>query len=56
MYHLTVGMAWYFTRYAEERSTERRGQYEFGELEARAKKVGLWSDPEPVSPWERRGR
>ena len=27
---------------------EDRGAYEFSEQEARAKRVGLWSDPDPV--------
>jgi endonuclease YncB( thermonuclease family) len=52
LYQLTVGMAWHFTRYAKEQSPEVRGQYAFAEYEARAKKVGLWSDSEPMSPWE----
>jgi endonuclease YncB( thermonuclease family) len=56
MYQLTVGMAWHFKRYAQEQSPERRGQYEFAEEDARARKVGLWSDPDPVPPWEWRRR
>jgi len=52
LYQLTVGMAWHFTRYAHEQDPQQRGQYEFAEFEARAKKVGLWSDPSPVAPWE----
>ena len=27
-------------------------QYEFAEQEAKALKVGLWRDPEPVAPWD----
>jgi endonuclease YncB( thermonuclease family) len=52
MYQLTVGMAWRFKRYADEQSPERRGQYEFAEVKARSRKVGLWSDPDPVPPWD----
>ncbi len=49
---LTVGLAWHFTRYAHEQSTEERERYADAEREARAKRVGLWSDPAPVAPWE----
>ena len=52
MYQLTVGMAWWYRYYAKEQTPEQRGQYEFAEFEAKAKKVGLWQEPEPVAPWE----
>jgi micrococcal nuclease len=45
------GMAWWFRRYAP-------GDAELARLEreARAAKMGLWSQPRPVPPWEwRRG-
>ena len=49
---ITVGLAWWFRKYASEQSPEDRGSYEFSEQEAKAKRVGLWSDPSPVPPWE----
>jgi endonuclease YncB( thermonuclease family) len=49
---LTVGLAWHYTQYAHEQDPQQRGQYEFAELEARAKRAGLWRDREPVPPWE----
>ena len=52
MHQLTVGMAWWYRYYAKEQTLEQRGQYEFAEFEAKAKRVGLWQEPEPVSPWE----
>lgn len=48
---LTVGMAWWYRSYAKEQSPEERGQYEFAEFEARARRTGLWRDPHPVEPW-----
>jgi endonuclease YncB( thermonuclease family) len=42
--------------YAKEQTPERRVQYEFPEFEAKAKKAGLWKEPEPVSPREWRFR
>ena len=52
LYQLTVGMAWWYRHYAKEQTPEQRGQYEFSEFEAKAKKVGLWQEPEPVAPWD----
>lgn len=54
LYQLTVGMARHFGRHADEQTPEQRGQYEFAEFEARAKKAGLWSDPDPAQPWDER--
>ncbi len=53
---LTIGLAWHYKQYEKEQPEEERGQYSFAEIEARAKKVGLWSDPNPVPPWEWRRR
>lgn len=44
------GMAWVFDRYVTDRSL-----YAVQE-DARATKRGLWSDPDPVAPWEWRKR
>jgi len=43
------GMAWHFTRYSDDKDLARLEQ------EARKNKVGLWSDPNAVAPWEFRG-
>jgi endonuclease YncB( thermonuclease family) len=52
---LTVGLAWhYLGRHQDE---EDSLAYEFDEMEARARRVGLWSEPDPVAPWDwRHGR
>ena len=52
MARLTQGLAWQFKRYAHEQPEEQRERYGFAEYEARAKRIGLWSDPDPVPPWE----
>ena len=49
---ITVGLAWHYKLYADEQSELDRHRYDFAEYEARAKKAGLWSDPNPVPPWE----
>ena len=53
---ITVGLAWWFRKYAREQSPQDRGAYEFSEQEARARRVGLWSNPDPMPPWEWRRR
>jgi len=50
---LTQGMAWWYRHYASEQPPQQRGQYEFAEKQARAKRAGLWaSRTPPVPPWE----
>ncbi len=53
---LTLELAWHYKQYAREQPDEEREQYSFVETEARGKRVGLWSDGEPVPPWEWRKR
>lgn len=49
---LTVGLAWHFKKYEREQSEEDRLAYAFDEREARARKAGLWSEPDPTAPWD----
>ena len=54
---LTVGLAWWYRKYAKEQSAEDARRYEFAEQEARAKHAGLWADGQPIPPWDgERGR
>jgi endonuclease YncB( thermonuclease family) len=53
---ITVGLAWWYRKYAGEQSPQDRSAYEFSEQEARERRVGLWADPDPVPPWEWRRR
>ena len=53
---LLAGMAWWYRYYANEQSEEDRGRYESAEEEAKARKWGLWSDPNPINPYEWRNR
>ena len=50
--HLTLGLAWWYRKYAKEQPPEDAGRYEFAEQEARAKHAGLWADGRPISPWD----
>lgn len=49
---LASGMAWWFKRYAKQQPLEERLSYEFEEKEARARSVGLWSEPHAIPPWD----
>lgn len=50
------GMAWWYRDYASDQSPEDRGRYKSAVDEARKRKLGLWSEPDPVPPWAwRRG-
>ena len=52
-----AGMAWWYRYYAKEQSPEDRGRYESAEDEAKARKWGLWTDPNPINPYEwRKGK
>ncbi len=53
---ITVGLAWWYRKYANEQPPEDRGTYEFSEQEAKARRVGLWIDNDPMPPWEWRHR
>jgi len=48
---VTLGLAWWYRAYAAEQTPQERGQYEFAEGEAQARRTGLWRDPNPVAPW-----
>lgn len=45
------GMAWAYTRYAADQP-----QLAVLEQQARAQRVGLWSQPRPQAPWDYRQR
>lgn len=40
------GLAWHY------RNFDNTAEYAQAEKEARAKKIGLWKDKEPIAPWE----
>jgi endonuclease YncB( thermonuclease family) len=46
------GYAWHYKKYQREQSKIDQVLYSSGETEARARRIGLWSLPKPVPPWE----
>jgi len=50
-----AGLAWHFKKYEDEQSPEDRRTYAAAEVQARADKLGLWTDPNPTQPGDWRG-
>lgn len=47
-----AGMAWWYRKYSREQAGEDAAAYERAEDLARSRRQGLWSEPNPVAPWE----
>ena len=47
-----AGMAWWYREYANEQSDVDRRLYEQAEQQAQTQRIGLWSDKNPVPPWD----
>jgi len=50
------GLAWHYKRYANEQTPRQRQNYDEAETSAKARRIGLWADPNPSPPWEWRHR
>ena len=50
------GYAWWYRDYAEDQTLLDRVIYPLAEVQARWGNTGLWSDPDPLPPWEFRHR
>jgi endonuclease YncB( thermonuclease family) len=46
------GMAWHYKQYQKEQNPEDRRLYAKAEEDAQGKRLGLWMDDQPVTPWE----
>lgn len=49
---VTTGMAWWYRQYAKEQPPKDREDYEVAEFNAKARRLGLWADKNPVPPWD----
>lgn len=47
-----AGMAWWYSKYKKEQTAQQRASYEAAEATAKTGRVGLWSEAEPIAPWE----
>lgn len=53
---IEAGLAWHFKKYEKEQTQADRIAYADAEVRARQSRTGLWSQPNPVPPWDYRGR
>jgi endonuclease YncB( thermonuclease family) len=49
-----TGLAWHYKEYEKEQSPSDRKAYAAAEQRARALHIGIWSQPDPVAPWDQR--
>lgn len=47
-----AGLAWHYKQYEKEQSVADRSSYAQAEIEARARRLGLWHDTAPILPWD----
>jgi endonuclease YncB( thermonuclease family) len=54
---IELGLAWHYKAYAKEQTPKDREAYGRAEEGAKADRLGLWTDSNPMPPWEyRHGR
>ena len=46
------GFAWHYKKYANEQTSEEQEVFAATERNARLAVIGLWSQPDPVPPWD----
>jgi endonuclease YncB( thermonuclease family) len=51
---IEAGLAWHYKQYEREQTPAERAAYSDAEINARQDKLGLWSDPNPIPPWDYR--
>jgi len=49
---IETGMAWWYRKYAREQAQGDAADYDRAETQARSRRIGLWSEPNPVPPWD----
>ncbi len=49
---VTAGLAWWYRKYQKEQTARQRTDYEAAENVAKAARIGLWRDTDPVAPWD----
>ena len=53
---IKAGLAWHYKKYQNQQPLADRDAYSASETAAKNEKLGLWSDPRPLAPWDFRKR
>lgn len=48
------GLAWFYHKYKNELSVADQSAYQQAEEAAHTQRLGLWTDPQPIAPWDYR--
>ncbi len=49
---IKAGYAWHYKFYQDEQTPENRQAYSDAEVQARQANSGLWTEPDPIAPWD----
>jgi endonuclease YncB( thermonuclease family) len=49
---LKAGLAWHYKQYEKDQRADERARYSASEREARARREGLWREPDALPPWQ----
>jgi endonuclease YncB( thermonuclease family) len=49
---IRAGYAWHYKQYEKEQGLQERARYSETEQAARARREGLWREPDAVPPWQ----
>ena len=49
---IKAGMAWHYKAYERDQRPADRARYRLAERQAREERQGLWTDRDPLPPWE----
>ena len=49
---IVFGLAWHYKKYERDQSEDDRKNYAQSEVSAKTKKIGLWSEGNPIAPWD----
>jgi endonuclease YncB( thermonuclease family) len=48
---IKAGMAWFYRQYQKQQPIQDQADYATAEQEAKANRLGLWIDEDPIAPW-----
>lgn len=52
LFQIESGLAWHYKKYASEQTLADQKIYAEAEKQAAFKRIGIWSDQQPIPPWD----